>query len=98
MTSIVSKPDHGALIGTAVKDSVFISEQMQTYFDDITEKLNINLLGEAVILPSYTVLTVPNALKNSNGVIIVSNEVGGRTLASSDGIDWRRVSDGTVIS
>ena len=52
----------------------------------------------AIIFPSYTVVSVPPAADHPDGVIIVSNEVGGRTLATSDGTDWRRVSDGAVIS
>ncbi len=50
------------------------------------------------VLPVYTVATVPSAATFTNGVIIVSNEAGGRTIATSDGTNWRRVSDGTVIS
>ena len=46
----------------------------------------------------FTVATVPDATLFENGVIIVSDEVGGRTLATSDGTDWRRVSDGTVVA
>ena len=50
------------------------------------------------ILPTYTVATVPSAATYSNGVIIVSDESGGRTLATSDGTDWRRVKDGAIVS
>lgn len=51
-----------------------------------------------LILPEYTVAGVPSAASWDNGVIIVSDEAGGRTLATSDGTNWRRVSDGAVIS
>lgn len=50
------------------------------------------------IIPEYTVAGVPTASTYDNGVIIVSNETGGRTLATSDGTNWRRVSDGAIIS
>lgn len=33
-----------------------------------------------------------------NGVIIIPDETGGRTLATSDGTNWRRVSDGAIAS
>lgn len=33
-----------------------------------------------------------------NASIIVSDETGGRTVATSDGTNWRRVSDGAVVS
>ena len=50
------------------------------------------------IFPEHTVGTVPSAATYDNGVIIVSDEIGGRTLATSDGTNWRRVSDGVIIS
>lgn len=64
------------------------------FFKELFDKAN------AVVptFPEYTVATVPDATVNDNGVIIVSNEAGGRTLATSDGTNWRRVSDGAVVS
>ena len=50
------------------------------------------------LVPEYTVAGVPSAASFDNHVIIVSDEAGGRTLATSDGTNWRRVSDGAVIS
>ena len=34
----------------------------------------------------------------TNGLIIVSNETGGLTVAFSDGTNWRRVQDRAVVS
>lgn len=51
-----------------------------------------------VRLATYTVATVPAAAVYSQGLIYVSNETGGATLAFSDGTDWRRVQDRAVIS
>ena len=51
-----------------------------------------------MILPEYTVATLPSASENDNGAIIVSDETGGRTIATSDATNWRRVSDGAVVS
>lgn len=51
-------------------------------------------------LPSYTVallLQLP-AANWLNCSVICSNETGGRTIATSDGTNWRRVSDGHVVS
>lgn len=94
MVEIVSKPDYSdELIKEGKATNVF-----QVHLDDLTERLNTNLLGQAIIFPEYTVAGVPVASDNDNGVIIVSNEVGGRTLATSDSTDWRRVSDGAIIS
>lgn len=50
------------------------------------------------IFPAYTVAGLPTASSYTNGVVIVTNEVGGRTLATSDGTNWRRVSDGAIVS
>ena len=56
-------------------------------------------------LPDYTVTTLPNPLGNGNGdtsnrygLIFVSNEAGGATIAFSDGINWRRVQDRAIVS
>lgn len=48
---------------------------------------------------SYTVGTVPSAsTAGAGGMIHVSNEAGGAVLAFSDGTNWRRVTDRTIIS
>lgn len=47
---------------------------------------------------SYTVLTLPSAATYTAGIIYVSNETGGATLAFSDGTNWRRVQDRNVVS
>jgi hypothetical protein len=62
------------------------------------ESLSNKTFSNPPIFPEYTVAGVPSAATYDNGVIIVSNEAGGRTLATSDGTNWRRVSDGAVIS
>lgn len=54
--------------------------------------------GDPVILPEYTVATLPDVATFDNCAIIVSDEVGGRTIATSDGTNWRRVSDGAIVS
>ncbi len=94
MAEIVSKPSDGDEL---IEDGK-ATRVLQTHLDDLTLMLNTNLLGQAIIFPQYTVATAPEASDNANGVIIVSDETGGRTLATSDGNDWRRVSDGAVIS
>jgi len=57
------------------------------------------LYTEKIILVSeYTVATLPSASTYDNAIIIVSDETGGRTLATSDGDKWYRVSDGVEVS
>jgi hypothetical protein len=92
---IVTKPNHGNSIvgqgGTA-------SPSLQTFFDDIELLLNARLLGESVKLPIYTVLTLPDATKNTGGQVFVSNESGGAVPAFSDGTNWRRVTDRAIVT
>lgn len=65
---------------------------------DTTDTLTSKTFGDPAIFAEYTVAGVPSASTYDNGVIIVSDETGGRTLATSDGTNWRRVSDGAIVS
>lgn len=47
---------------------------------------------------TYTVSTLPSASSYPRGIIYVSNETGGATLAFSDSVNWRRVQDRNVVS
>ncbi len=50
-------------------------------------------------MASYTVATVPSSGASTNaGLIIVSDETGGLTLAYNDGTNWRRVQDRAIVS
>lgn len=48
-------------------------------------------------VPSFTVSTLPSATL-AGGIIYVSNETGGATIAFSDGTNWRRVQDRAIVS
>lgn len=48
------------------------------------------------VAPSYTVATLPSPV--AGGFIFVTDESGGATLAMSDGVDWRRVTDRAVVT
>lgn len=50
------------------------------------------------ILPTYTVATLPSAATYRRGLIEVSDEAGGTTLAFSDGSNWRRVQDRAQVT
>lgn len=63
----------------------------------ITEKVN-RMLSVAVPLPTYTVATVPTASDYTGYLIYVSDEAGGAVPAFSDGTNWRRCTDRTVVS
>lgn len=51
-----------------------------------------------VLLQNCLVATVPAAASDIGGLIYVSNESGGATVAFSDGTNWRRVQDRAIIS
>jgi len=46
---------------------------------------------------SFVVGSLPDAGAGAGQVVFVTDEVGGATLAYSDGVDWRRVRDGVVV-
>ena len=54
--------------------------------------------GSPPVVPSYTVATLPSVSVNTRGLIYVSDESGGATLAFSDGTNWRRVQDRAIVS
>lgn len=61
----------------------------------ITTTNTPNMIFQAL---TYTVSTLPAAATYPRGVVYVSNETGGATLAFSDGTNWRRVQDRNVVS
>lgn len=93
MSKIVNNPDHGADLTSSDK----ATEVMQLFIDELTEKLNSNLLGDQVQFTSYTVATLPSAA-TAGGQIFVSDETGGAVTAFSDGTNWRRSTDRVIVS
>lgn len=70
-----------------------LSREWLIWFTQIFRALN-----GPVRMSSYTVSGVPDASVYEGGVIYVSNESGGATLAFSDGTNWRRVQDRAIIT
>ena len=68
------------------------SRQFQDYIEGVTRHIN------GTSNEGYTVATVPDATKHTGFIIFVSDEVGGATIAFSDGTNWRRCQDRAVIS
>lgn len=64
---------------------------------DIENYISLKL-QEPVRLPEFTVANLPDASDYDNRAVIVSDETGGRTIATSDGTNWRRVRDGAIAS
>lgn len=68
-------------------------------------RLNIALVSDGTETPSAPVIykpylkaALPDVSKFINGIIIVTDDVGGRVPAFSDGTNWRRVTDRNIIS
>jgi hypothetical protein len=61
----------------------------------VTNRLNGQ---EPLKIRAYTVAKLPDAAAWPNSIVIVTDEDGGRTIATSDGTSWLRVSDGTEVS
>ena len=67
----------------------------------IVEALNLSVDTDAHLMfqaKTFTVATLPSAAAYPRGVIYVSNEAGGATLAFSDSSVWRRVQDRAQVS
>lgn len=54
--------------------------------------------SDPIKFPSYTVATLPNAASWEQGIIYVSDESGGATLAFSNGSNWLRLRDNAVVT
>jgi hypothetical protein len=73
----------------------FFNNIWSGFFDGIHSILNNSTPWK---LTSYTVLTAPDATLYEGNIIYVSDEIGGATVAFSDGTNWRRVQDRVIIS
>lgn len=58
----------------------------------------VSELLQPVRIPSYVVASLPNASIFARCQVWVSDEVGGAQPAYSDGVNWRRFSDGEIVS
>ena len=70
-------------------------------WNTIGEAFNLDVTTNATMIfqaPTYTVSTLPAAATYPRGVIYVSDETSGATLAFSDGSVWRRVQDRAQVS
>lgn len=94
VNEIVTNPEHGE----EIIDDGRASLGLQVFFDELVLRINANLLGNAVILPTFTVATLPTASEVTGGMIYVSDESGGAVPAFSDGSNWRRTTDRAIVS
>ena len=71
------------------------STQWALWFDSLFRQLN---LLQPTELPSYSASSLPIASRFEGCLIYVPDESGGKTIAFSDGTDWRRVQDRNIVS
>lgn len=76
-----------------LQDKTWLSPRWHKWISDL-----FAALGVAVKLPNHTVSTLPDAAKNTYGLVIVTDEAGGCVPAFSDGTNWRRVTDRNIVS
>ncbi len=70
----------------------------ERFCDFVAEQMSAAALDKKVLaLDSFTVADAPNATQ-AGLLIYVTDEVGGATVAYSNGTNWLRVTDGAVIS
>ncbi len=84
-------PEDGRYIGVLMRC-------MTAVLGEISYRLNASLPKDGSEgLQEFTVATLPDP-ETYRGLIYVTDETGGFTLAFSDGSDWRRVQDRAVVS
>ena len=77
------------------------AEMRSVAWQTLVEALGFSVATDATLLlqlKTYTVATVPSASAYPRGVIYVSNETGGATIAFSDSTNWRRAQDRAIVS
>ena len=72
--------------------------EWDTFFSSLLNAVNAVSQGGLVAPKSVTVATLPNVAENAGRMVYVTNEAGGPTIAYSNGTNWRRVYDNTIVS
>lgn len=75
--------------------SGLVTQPWAMLFQNIIKLLSADMPWK---LASMTVAQLPNAAKYEGCLVYVSNESGGKTVAFSDGTNWRRVQDRAICS
>lgn len=87
------------------RDPESIASTIRNELTDHAQRINTTIVNDGeehmlapLVLASYAKAALPDAATWINGLIIVSDETGGLTVAFSDGSNWRRVQDRAVVS
>lgn len=73
------------------------TEVLFSVSDDKTADIGKAVIATSLVVPSYTVSTLPSP-GPAGQVILVTDAAGGAVLAFSEGTNWRSVVDRNVIS
>lgn len=84
--------------GDPATDYAAIVDYLWSFYRSVILQGGLQVAGASPILPTYTVATLPSAADFARGLIYVSDESGGATVAFSDGAAWRRLQDLAVVS
>jgi hypothetical protein len=95
--------DTGGDMGLVTQTPI-ASEDLGLITASVTESYDLGsivtsgiIVADALIVPTYTVTTLPPANPAAQ-IIFVSNESGGAVLAFSDGTNWRRCTDRAIVT
>lgn len=80
---------------TVPRDAPVWAQQLA---DDVTRELRARARGFPVVLAAFPKADLPDAARWIDGWIVVTDDVGGRVPAFSDGAAWRRATDRAIIS
>jgi len=100
---LASKPDAGSQIAEDIDGMLRITQQYQTFLDDVEQGLNFPALPAfsvqdlTVTVPPATLPVVP-ASANQDVMVMVTDEAAGRVPAYSNGADWKRFSNDANIT
>ncbi len=80
-----------------------VSDHLVTFYRNNVDSFriladNVTEFLFPVKLKGYAVLSLPDATTMEGAIIYVSDEAGGKTLAFSDGTNWRRAQDRVIVS
>ena len=82
---------------TTTEDLGLVTDAVVESYDLGTIVTSGVIVADALIVPTYTVTTLPPADPQAQ-IIFVSNESGGAVLAFSDGTNWRRCTDRAIVT
>lgn len=105
MPEINSKPREGDPIAEAIDKEVFGLRNLLDWFADLQLFLNQRVFGDGFLNEHQVKVdllgvtpNIPATITNEGMQVYVTDAVGGKGLFWSDGTNWRRVKDDSLLS